>query len=71
MCLIGKAIRGLYIRVVLMGVIVALGLETVVLWVGTLYVNRISLRVSLVDLFRKCSRLLMEVILVLVISFVK
>lgn len=59
-----EAIRGLDINVVLVGVIVAPDLEAIVFRVGTLFINHIILRVSLIYPFMKCSRLLMEVGLV-------
>lgn len=47
----GETIKGIYIRVVSVGDVVAHGLEVVVLRVGTLYIITIKIRVSLVRKF--------------------
>ena len=54
-----------------MGVVVTLDSEVAVLMVDTLLVSCISLRVSLVYLFCSCSRLLIEISLVLMITLVR
>lgn len=54
-----------------MEVLVAPSLEVVFFKVGTLFVGYISLTVSLVDLFRKCSKLLKEGNLMLVFAMVR
>lgn len=56
-----KSDNRLYIRASLVGVIIGLGSIVVILRVGTLYISRISIRVSLVDPFRMCFRFPREV----------
>lgn len=66
----GATIRGLSIKVVSVGGIITYNSEELVLRVGTLRVNCIIIRVSLVGSFRPHFKLLIEVSLVLVIVLV-
>lgn len=62
-----KSDNRLYIRASLVGVIIGLGSIVVILRVGTLYISRISIRVSFVGLFRLHFILPIKVIQVIVI----
>lgn len=66
----GPTVSYLDIRVVSLGIIVAPNLEVVILRVGNHCVNYISLKVSLVDQFRKHCKLRTKVSLMLLITLV-
>lgn len=61
------AIRGHYIRIVLVEAVLGHGLEKVVPRVGTLYISLISIRVNLLGQFMLYLRLSMEASLVILI----
>lgn len=67
----GASIRGQAIKVVLVEAVVVFNLEVTVLMVDILCIHSISLRVSLIEPFRQCFRLLMEVSLVAVITLIR
>lgn len=68
---IGAVIRGLDIRVILIGAIVVCSLEVAISMVDILYIHPIILRVSLVNLFEIYFKLLIEVSVVQIITLVR